>query len=76
MSIVTPVKKQLQCGRAFNFDLCVSSISEFIKSMTFGNSGQMILLSQDNTIVGAAQGSACWAKFSELGATGVIDEET
>ncbi len=75
VSIATPVKNNSSVEGILILDLCVSSISEFIKSMTFGNSGQMILLSQDNTIVGAAQDQLVGRNFSEFGATGAIDEE-
>lgn len=75
VSIATPVMNGSNTAGLLILDLRVTSISEFIKSMTFGNSGQMILLSQDNTIVGFTRDELVGKNFSEFGATGAIENE-
>lgn len=75
VSIATPVKNGSSTVGLLILDLRVTSISDFIKAMSFGDSGQMILLSQDNTIVGAAQDEFVGKNFSEFGATGAIERE-
>lgn len=75
VSIATPVMNGSNTAGLLILDLRITSISEFIKSMTFGNSGQMILLSQDNTIVGFTRDELVGKNFSEFGATGAIENE-
>ena len=75
VSIAAAVKNGSQTLGLLIVDLKVSSISDFIKSMHFGDTGRMILLSQDNTIVGCAQDELVGKNFSELNATGDIEAE-
>lgn len=56
-------------------DLKLTQISDFLDDMSFGNSGHIILLSADNTIIGYENHDMIGKSFLDLGISGDIVTE-
>ncbi|MBS4960039.1 MAG: HAMP domain-containing protein [Clostridiales bacterium] len=75
VSVTTPVKDQETIVGILILDLKLTQISDFLDDMSFGNSGHIILLSADNTIIGYENHDMIGKSFLDLGISGDIVTE-
>lgn len=70
VSIAVPVQKTSgQIGGVLCLDLRLDAFSEFLADLSFGESGRLMLLSADNTIIGFENQSVVGQNFSAIGIT-------
>lgn len=72
VSITTPIKEGKKTVGILILDLKLTQVSTFLEQMSFGNSGRIILLSNDNTIIGYENHDLIGQKFENMGVSGKI----
>lgn len=70
VSIAAPVQKTNgQVGGVLCLDLRLDAFSEFLAELSFGETGRLMLLSRDNTVIGFENTSVMGQSFDSLGIT-------
>lgn len=75
VSIAAPVRAGKNTTGLLVIDLKLTQISEFLKEMAFGNSGRIILLAEDNTIMGGQNAEQLGRNLEDIGVSGKIFKE-
>lgn len=70
VTIAFPISNNGQSVGILCIDLKIDSVSHFFKSLTFGETGNVLLLSRDNTIVAGGNDSQVGKNLADLGIIG------
>ncbi len=74
ISVVAPIQINGQAQGLVCIDLKLDRISMFLQQMSFGETGNIILLGQDNTIIAYSNTALTGKSFSQTGASGAALE--
>lgn len=75
VSVVVPVMQDSVVVGILIMDLKLEQISTYLASMSFGESGRLILMGKDNVIIGYEDHNLVGQDFTEVGVTGDIMEQ-
>ena len=75
VSVATPLSDGTATAGLLILDLKLTQVSDFLKGMDFGESGRIVLLSENNTILGHENHDMIGKNFSELDIQGELLEQ-